>query len=719
MCKVEILKALLNRRLSAAVEEIFGLFARTIAEYEEELCRTKGENERQRRLLNAVLRPRDESHTTDVIEEPPNVKKEEEETNIAELPVTPVSLKIEDDRHCPLAQTTWPQPPTNTPTETDGNQHAEPTADTFSTLPPKHDDRTLHPESGLSQHINSKHFKCPQCDKTFGTKYTLTRHMKSHTASKEHWKCSQCGRTLGDRRNLRRHMMVHTGEKPFLCTICGKRFSQKTNLMTHTRTHTGEKPFSCSLCGKRFGDRSALIQHKKTHNGRGNFAYSAYNPGFNIRPTLGQHMRTYTGQKPSVHHANSQQVIPLFSLISAIKCAYFLSPCLPSHDYVGKMCKVEMLKALLNARLNTAVEEVFVVFARTIADYEEELSRSKQENERQRQLLHTVFRPRYEAHSAEVSGEVIPPEQLEWKSMVEQQDPEPLHYLEEEVADTYQVKKEEDGERLPSPKMQFPYVVVKSEYNEDNNGSTSSQRMTIEGDGSHCGASRADNCFASLSAGADEHSKCDNPPWKCSQCDKTFGTKYTLRVHVKLHSGVKPFMCSVCGKRFSQKAHLTTHTRIHTGDKPFSCAVCTKSFIDNSAMIKHTRIHTGEKPFACLVCSLTFSDRSNLGKHMRRHTGEKPFACSLCGKRFSIRGRLITHNRTHTGEKPFTCNLCGLSFSDRSGLAHHTRTHMGQKRFSCSVCGKQFSQRGAFTKHMLVHAGEENDDSLNKHCKNN
>lgn len=57
MCQVELLRALLNQRLSAAVDEVFGVVARTIAEYQEELCRSKEENERQRQLLDAVLKP--------------------------------------------------------------------------------------------------------------------------------------------------------------------------------------------------------------------------------------------------------------------------------------------------------------------------------------------------------------------------------------------------------------------------------------------------------------------------------------------------------------------------------------------------------------------------------------------------------------------------------------------------------------------------------------
>ncbi|XP_055019964.1 uncharacterized protein LOC129411849 isoform X2 [Boleophthalmus pectinirostris] len=58
MSKSQTLRALVNERLTAAAEEIFGLFERTIAEYEEEVCRSKEENQRKQELLDSVLSPR-------------------------------------------------------------------------------------------------------------------------------------------------------------------------------------------------------------------------------------------------------------------------------------------------------------------------------------------------------------------------------------------------------------------------------------------------------------------------------------------------------------------------------------------------------------------------------------------------------------------------------------------------------------------------------------
>ncbi|XP_034043814.1 uncharacterized protein LOC117525947 isoform X4 [Thalassophryne amazonica] len=61
MSEVQILRALLKQRLPADDEEIFELFERTTAEYEEELCGLKEENERQRKLLDAAFNSDDKT----------------------------------------------------------------------------------------------------------------------------------------------------------------------------------------------------------------------------------------------------------------------------------------------------------------------------------------------------------------------------------------------------------------------------------------------------------------------------------------------------------------------------------------------------------------------------------------------------------------------------------------------------------------------------------
>ncbi|XP_075947921.1 uncharacterized protein LOC142949917 isoform X2 [Anarhichas minor] len=100
------------------------------------------------------------------------------------------------------------------------------------------------------------------------------------------------------------------------------------------------------------------------------------------------------------------------------------------------MSEVQMLRCLLNQRLTAADEEIFGLFERTIAEYEEERSALKEENERQRRLLDAVFNPQLRLHRADVQQllvgqEEVPPEQQEWSSSLDQEDPEPPHIKEE------------------------------------------------------------------------------------------------------------------------------------------------------------------------------------------------------------------------------------------------------------------------------------------------
>nr|XP_057932754.1 glutamic acid-rich protein-like isoform X2 [Doryrhamphus excisus] len=249
---------------------------------------------------------------------------------------------------------------------------------------------------------------------------------------------------------------------------------------------------------------------------------------------------------------------------------------------------------------------------RAIAEYEEELCRTKEENERQRQLLDAVSK-RYQVglHGADVSFQDGPPQQQEWSSITEPGEPQHLHVKEEEEEPQHhhvkeeeeephhlhfkeeeeepqhfcvkeeeeepqhlRVKEEEEdhsisqeGEHLEGPE-EFPVigVPVKSEDDEDEGeseekreaeppSSSSTQHMTTEADGDHCGGSPADKLLAPLSdsehttshspdtdddddedSTADMTCHPDNTRLKCQHCDKTFVKRGNLKVHVRSHT---------------------------------------------------------------------------------------------------------------------------------------------------------------------------------------
>ncbi|XP_078100784.1 uncharacterized protein LOC144513554 isoform X2 [Sander vitreus] len=397
------------------------------------------------------------------------------------------------------------------------------------------------------------------------------------------------------------------------------------------------------------------------------------------------------------------------------------------------MCKVQMLRALVEQRLTAAAEEIFGLFERTIAEYEEELCRSKEENERQRELLDAVFNPQLRLHRADVEQllvvkEEVPPEQhecsssvdqqecsssvdqQECSSSVDQQEPEPPPHIKEEQEELWS---SQDGEQLQGleeadiTKFPFTPVPVKSEDDEEEAQSSQlhqrqTQHMETEADGEDFGGPEpAGNSHPLLQLESEDQTGESSEPenydiadWKetrepqsalnslkhdsrrkitlsCSECGKRFGRKYCLNRHMMTHTGEKPFNCSECRKIFGHKADLKRHMRIHTGEKPFSCSVCNKSFIQKGDLQKHMRTHTGEKPFSCSVCNKSFIQRGDLQKHMRIHTGEKLFSCSVCKKSFTQSRNLRSHMTVHTGEKRFSCSVCDNRFAWRSDVKRH------------------------------------------------
>ncbi|GAA6232606.1 gastrula zinc finger protein XlCGF26.1-like isoform X2 [Lates japonicus] len=314
MSKVQRLRAFVNQRLTAAAEEILGLFESTIAEYEEEIVR-------QRRLLQEAGRTEILNNTAanvktfTVIKEVPPVQEQEEpepglikeeqeevwssqEEADMEFPFTPVPVKSEDDEE---------KPPVSQPQQTekegedgedcggpDPNRNCSPgrclqpddnkTSNCSETeggdvgfrqsreaLSHVGDDAAKRscdsPECGEGLgsndhlHIHLKTFTCPYCGKRFTKSSNLTTHLRVHTGEKP-FTCSVCNTSFSLRCTLVNHMRVHTGEKPFSCSVCGKRFSKKANLTTHMALHTEEKPFKCSICGKRFTWHSQVKNHK-------------------------------------------------------------------------------------------------------------------------------------------------------------------------------------------------------------------------------------------------------------------------------------------------------------------------------------------------------------------------------------------------------------------------------------------------------------------------
>ncbi|XP_019505376.1 PREDICTED: zinc finger protein with KRAB and SCAN domains 2 [Hipposideros armiger] len=114
-------------------------------------------------------------------------------------------------------------------------------------------------------------------------------------------------------------------------------------------------------------------------------------------------------------------------------------------------------------------------------------------------------------------------------------------------------------------------------------------------------------------------------PLKCPDCGKSFQDASNLGAHQRSHTAGKLYPCGDCGKGFPSSSHLSAHrSRVHAGESPYKCVDCEKSFGTCARFREPRRAHTGDRPHACALCGKRFSKSSVLGKHRETHGREKP-----------------------------------------------------------------------------------------------
>ncbi|XP_042343953.1 oocyte zinc finger protein XlCOF7.1-like [Plectropomus leopardus] len=326
MSSVEYLRNFVNERLTAAAEEIFGVFKQTIVEYEEEI-------DRQRKLLENVSKP--EIKLLRI--EPPqqHVCKEEEEEEEEEAPAhqqlciqqrdssldqedpDPPQIKEEQEELCINQggeQLDLKQEETDTSTlaTTYGeSDHSEDQTIYIATDKSVNATETELPGSMCiswqkddSDSENSEVAEPKEVNQLLFHNYIVSQHQNgnkrgesgsgtfrdTHTGKKV-FKCDRCEKTFKYRSDFQRHLMIHTGEKPYSCNLCGKRFNQKARLSVHLRIHTGEKPYSCKTCGNYFRYKSQLTVHMRGHTGEKPFTCETCGKDFRRSDELAAHIR--------------------------------------------------------------------------------------------------------------------------------------------------------------------------------------------------------------------------------------------------------------------------------------------------------------------------------------------------------------------------------------------------------------------------------------------
>ena len=196
---------------------------------------------------------------------------------------------------------------------------------------------------------------------------------------------------------------------------------------------------------------------------------------------------------------------------------------------------------------------------------------------------------------------------------------------------------------------------------------------------------------------------------KCEQCDKEFKSRYRYDVHVKIHE--KELSCSVCHKKFDKRKNMLRHvSRNHRSEKKIRdvpCTVCSKMFYDKWTLRVHMEIHSNVKE-KCAYCEYETCHPKNLKAHVKNHVKEFDFVCESCGRGFLYNFMLRDHvTKEHGDGLPrLPCETCGKTFATQQYLNVHKQSHepgYEKRNHQCEICGKKFLTRSMLLRHIRGH----------------
>ncbi|KAB7493746.1 Zinc finger protein [Armadillidium nasatum] len=240
--------------------------------------------------------------------------------------------------------------------------------------------------------------------------------------------------------------------------------------------------------------------------------------------------------------------------------------------------------------------------------------------------------------------------------------------------------------------------------------------------------------------------ECNEPDYRCPECDRTFPTeKGRNKHHLLMHLKNKPVscpdclvcfnsfrslerhlktdhdrnpvnFCDICEEEFVLTASLEHHISIShppksklTMDTQYArhikrviqCPICNKKVIGSKAFRwHHSKIHNGE-PFTCKQCKYRTYSISMLKRHLatvHKALNLSLYVCSNCKAGYQIPQDLEDHYiSAHNRELDYLCPFCGERFACVEMLRYHKGKH---RAYTCQFCPMGFMKPETLEEHL-------------------